>query len=237
MPDVTPNTPGIPERSCAGLQGWLQVVAIVLLLEIGGVLGALTGFVPLAPILSVLLPLVAAGHFLRRERVAWRSLLVGTRLGWQQVLGYALLAVVAAYVLVIAAEAVMERFGLPLPDYSGFQQLLEGNLVMYLWFLLPVTWGSAAFGEELLVRGFLLHRLEGLAGTTAALFLQAIIFAVAHFYQGLGGVITVFLVALVFGAVYLRCGRSLLPLFIAHGVVDTVGITAFYMGWADLLGR
>ena len=44
-------------------------------------------------------------------------------------------------------------------------------------------------------------------------------------------------ISLVFGAVYLRCGRSLLPVFIAHGVVDTVGITAFYMGWADLIGR
>ena len=106
---------------------------------------------------------------------------------------------------------------------------------MYLWFLIPVAWGSAAIGEEMLARGFLLHRAEGLTGTTVAVVLQAALFAMAHFYQGLTGVVNIFVLALVFGAVYLKSGRNLLPLIVAHGLIDTYGLTMLYVGRADML--
>ena len=108
-------------------------------------------------------------------------------------------------------------------------------MVMYLWFLLPISWGSAAIGEEMLARGFLLYRLEGMTNTAAAVLLQAAIFGVAHFYQGLAGILTTFTVGLVLGVVYVKCGRSLLPAIIAHGVIDTIAMTALYFGRGDLL--
>ncbi len=230
MSEMTATMNDMQQTRPRQYRGWLQVVAVVLLLEIGGILGGLTGFLPLGAILSVLLPLAAAWYFLRREGVSWRSLAIGRRLSGQQLLGYTALATVVAYGLVLAAGAIVPWLGLSPPDYSLLSELLEGNLTMYLWFLIPVAWGSAAFGEELLVRGFLLHRLEGLTGTVVALFLQASIFAAAHFYQGVSGMINVFLVGMVFGCIYLRCGRSLLPVFLAHGLVDTIGITGLYLG-------
>jgi membrane protease YdiL (CAAX protease family) len=42
-------------------------------------------------------------------------------------------------------------------------------------------------------------------------------------------------VGLVFGAVYVKCGRNLLPVMIAHGIADTIGITLLFMGRADLM--
>lgn len=53
--------------------------------------------------------------------------------------------------------------------------------------------------------------------------------------QGPTGVANIFVLALVFGAVYLRSGRNLWPLIAAHGIIDTVGITLIYLGRTDLL--
>ena len=217
------------------LRGWLQVVSVVLLLEIGGVLGALTGFVPMSAILSVLLPLAAATWYLRREGLQWRTLVFGRQLRVTLVLGYAGIALVGAVGAVLVAGVLWSSLGLPALDISALEGLLEGNLTMYLWFLIPIGWGSAAIGEELLTRGFLLHRIEGLTNTTAAVVLQSAIFAVAHFYQGIVGVMNVFLLALVFSAVYLKSGRNLVPLIIAHGLIDMFSMTLLFLGRGDLL--
>ena len=105
----------------------------------------------------------------------------------------------------------------------------------YLLFLFPVAWGSAAVGEELLVRGYLLYRMEILSNTWIAVILQALIFSLAHLYQGWMGVINIFVLALVFGIVFVRSGRSLWPLILAHGLIDTIAITLIYIGRSDLL--
>lgn len=217
-------------------RGWLQVLAVILLLEIGGVLGALSGFPALGPIFSVLFPLAAATWFLRKDGQRWRALVLNRPLGLSAVLGYAALALVALYLLIYALGFLLKMLGIPQPDYTLLQQMIEGNLGVYLWFLLPISWGSAAIGEELLARGFLQYRLEGMTNTTVAVVLQAAIFGVAHFYQGAAGILYTFVVGLVFGTVYVKCGRNLLPLVIAHGVIDTIAVTLLYFGRADLLG-
>ena len=102
-------------------------------------------------------------------------------------------------------------------------------------FLIPVAWGSAAIGEEMLTRGFILHRISTLSNETTAVILQALLFALAHFYQGITGMVNIFFLALIFGTVYLRCGKSLLPTIAAHGLIDTVSLTLLYYGRGDLL--
>jgi len=235
MPEMTLSTNNLPSSRPGHLRGLLEVLAVIVLLETGGVLGALTGFMPLSPILSVLLPLLAATWFLRREGNHWRNLLLGSRLNLKQLAGYSALAVAGGYAAVLGGGWLARQSGLTSPDLSLLGDLLEGNLIVYLWFLLPITWGSAAIGEEMLARGFLQHRLEGLFGTGIGIILQAAIFAAAHFYQGLVGVLNIFLLALVFGSIYIRSGRNLIPLIIAHGVIDTIGVTLLYLGYADRL--
>ena len=220
------------------LRGTLEIASIFVLLPLGGILGGLTGFIPLSAIGAIVLPLLAATLFLRREGVLWRDLVFGRPLPPLQVLGFTGLALALVLFAVTASNAVLRAMGFPPADVSVFTQLLEGDLVIYLWFLLPVSWGSAAIGEELLMRGYLLHRLEGLAGTAAAVVLQALIFALAHFYQGITGVVNIFVLALLFGLVYLRSGRNLLPLILAHGLIDTFSMTALYLGRSEyLLGQ
>lgn len=218
------------------MRGWLEVLAIPLLIPVGGIMGGLTGFAPLGPIGAVGLPLLVATLFLHLEGKSWSSLAFGRAIGTRQLLGFAVLAFVASFAAVSVVVMILQQgFGFPPVDVSAFESVIKGNLTAYLWFLIPVAWGSAAIGEELLVRGYLLHRIEGLAGLRIAIVLQAIIFSSAHFYQGITGVLSVFVLSLIFGAVYVKSGRNLLPVIIAHGVIDTFALTAVYFGRIDLL--
>jgi len=209
---------------------------VPVLLMTGALLGALSGFPPLSSIAAVALPLLAATLFLKHDGLTWRELYAGRRLSWKQIAGYTLVAMVLASLGAYAIIWVLQNLlGFPPTDVSGFVFLLTGNPVMYFWYVIPVAWGSAAIGEELLCRGYLLYRLEELTGTWVAIVLQAFIFSLAHFYQGITGFVGIFVLALVFGAIYFRSGRNLLPLILAHGLIDTMAITAIYLGRTDLL--
>jgi membrane protease YdiL (CAAX protease family) len=102
--------------------------------------------------------------------------------------------------------------------------------------LFPVTWGAAAFGEEMLFRGFMMTRLlaiigsDGFAARALAVIGQAALFAAGHAYLGPRGVIAAGLLGVVFSTLYFRNGRNLWPLFIAHGLIDTVSLTLLYFG-------
>jgi uncharacterized protein len=116
-------------------------------------------------------------------------------------------------------------------NLSRFSQL-PGNTTLLGGYLLLV-WASAAFGEELVFRGFLLTRLELLLGgefiaTATAVTGQALLFGVAHWYLGLRGVSTAALIGLVYGAVYVCNGRNLVPLIVAHGLTDSLSLIAIY---------
>jgi membrane protease YdiL (CAAX protease family) len=39
----------------------------------------------------------------------------------------------------------------------------------------------------------------------------------------------------VFGAIYVRSGRNLLPLILAHGLIETVALTLVYFGHGEML--
>ncbi|MEM1434381.1 MAG: CPBP family intramembrane glutamic endopeptidase [Pseudomonadota bacterium] len=218
------------ETSRFGLAG--QILLVVCLIPVGLILGALTGFVVLSPILGMVVPLLAATWLLRRDGMAWHDVGFARRMAVPRFLAFAALALVSVVVLVdLVLKTGLEAAGLPAQDLSALQALIEGNTPYFLLFLLPISWGSAAFGEELLMRGFILHRMEGLTRSSGwAVIGQAAIFAIAHLYQGITGVLMVFGVGVIFGAVFIRCGRNLWPVIVAHGLIDTVGVTAIYLG-------
>jgi len=64
--------------------------------------------------------------------------------------------------LPVIVDAVSNAFSLP-PQQLGAFADLRGNTFEYLVRLLPVSWGLAAFGEELLYRGFIYQRLTDAA--------------------------------------------------------------------------
>lgn len=113
---------------------------------------------------------------------------------------------------------------------------ITGNLRMYL-ILLVLSWTSAAFGEEMFFRGFVINRLQtafnGFKFASAlSVLLSALLFGYVHFYyQGLTGFVNAGAIGLIFGTLFLLYKRNLWPLILAHGFIDTLGFTSEFMGW------
>lgn len=112
---------------------------------------------------------------------------------------------------------------------------IEGNLPVYLLWL-GIVWTSAAFGEEMFFRGFLITRLEAVfrgipIGTILSVLIPALIFGYGHFYyQGWSGLVMTGVIGLIFGSFFLIYKHNLWPLIIFHGLFDTLGMTAMYFG-------
>ncbi len=100
--------------------------------------------------------------------------------------------------------------------------------------MMGIVWTTASFCEEMVFRGFLMHRAVEVLGARrfawlfAALF-QTVLFGLVHAYQGIGGIVTTGLVGLTFGLMYLIARRNLWPTIIGHGLVNTFGITVLHL--------
>jgi uncharacterized protein len=86
---------------------------------------------------------------------------------------------------------------------------------------------TVAICEELIYRGFVQGLFQNwLSAVWAGVVISAVFFAAAHLYQGRRGLITTFVVGLIFSGVRVWTG-SLLPSAIIHFVVDfTAGIAS-----------
>jgi membrane protease YdiL (CAAX protease family) len=119
------------------------------------------------------------------------------------------------------------------PDLSNFAAV-KGNLRFAL-FIIALLWVLAAFGEELVYRGYLMNRVADLGGGTrtgwiVSLFLISVLFGFSHYQQGLTGVIEEGSDGLILGLMYLASRRNLAIPIIAHGVCDTIDIALLFLG-------
>ena len=119
------------------------------------------------------------------------------------------------------------------PDLEDFR-VLTGNLGLTL-IVVVLAWVQAGFGEEMVFRGYVMNRVADLGNRTrrswiASLILVSILFAFAHTYQGITGVLENGIAGLILGGMYLICGRNLSVPIIAHSLGDTVSIILIYVG-------
>lgn len=179
--------------------------------------------------------LVLCTFFLRKSGERWAD--VGLRRParlWPVPLivaaGFIVLLVLNSWI----RNSLLPSLGMPLPATNPLQAI-RGDLGQYLFYAIAVSWGTAAFGEEMLVRGFILDRIAKLLGprhrwtTVAAVILQALLFGSFHVHQGARALVAV-AAGLVLGFVYLAGGRNLWPGIILHGLVDFVTHTNYYRG-------
>jgi membrane protease YdiL (CAAX protease family) len=100
------------------------------------------------------------------------------------------------------------------------------------WWRIPVLLMSAAQNgiyEEVLVSGYLLHRLRQFGwGDNRSLLTSATLRGSYHLYQGFGGFVGNFAMGLIFGRVYQRTGRTV-PLIIAHTIMDSVTFVGYVL--------
>ena len=118
------------------------------------------------------------------------------------------------------------------PDYSSYEE------AMTLWKLLGwivISWTTAGFGEEIIWRGFFMKQIARLFGEQKrsswmiGLVLSSIGFGLAHFHQGIGGILGTGFVGLVYGIFYLASGRNLWVSIIAHGLTGTTSFILLYL--------
>jgi membrane protease YdiL (CAAX protease family) len=185
---------------------------------------------------------------LRLRGLRWRDVGLARPADWRRTL---LLGVVAglameSFALLVTEPFIAKAFGHH-PDLSDFK-FMVGNLKALLVLQL-LNWTLAAFGEEMVYRGFLMNRVAGLAGRLgavlwrerpvetpqaawiAAILAVSVLFGWAHAEgQGLPGMAQEGFNGLLLGLLYLGNRRQLAVPIVAHGVSNTLAFVLIYFG-------
>lgn len=129
------------------------------------------------------------------------------------------------------------------PDVSDLAGI-RGNVPQLVFFLV-LSWGIAAFGEEIAFRGFLMNRLarvfssqdgESRGAWVASLVVASAFFGWGHTEQGVSGWIQEGLNGLFLGILFLRTNKNLTASIVAHGVSNTLAFVLIYFGRYPGLG-
>ena len=222
--------------------GWgrfvLQIVTVALAFFFASappvmLLGTTSIAVALSAFTSLAGALLVAWLWLRSDRAVAEAFDLSRPASWSGTLGMALAATVAIVAVMLAGSIVAGAAGFQAPDTQDVMGMVRQSPLHLLVWIAVVAWGSAAFGEELLWRGFLMDRLARLPGlrgrAVAVVAIQAVLFGLPHLYQGWSGVVVTGIIGLILGWMRLRTGGNLWALVIAHGLVDTIMLTAGYV--------
>ena len=201
----------------------------------------LTSGIALASVMASMVgALLLTWVFLKKEgRVAevWSFAIPFTK---NRTLALAGLGLVATFAIFAVGSIVLQAIGLPPPDASEVLAWVTESPLMFTLWVLGVAMFAAGLGEELLWRGFLMDRLNRVAGLrgrwTLILVIQAALFGLPHLYQGLGGVILTALIGLLFGVIRIMERGSLLAVVLAHAAYDTLAMSLAYGDALDWLG-
>lgn len=116
-------------------------------------------------------------------------------------------------------------------DFSFFEPY-KGNLKAILS-ILPFVWISAAFGEEILFRGYLMRQFTKFFGSSSIsliinIIIIAVIFGWIHSYQGLSGQIVTGIIGAMLAAVFHLRKSDLWFNVAIHGFFDTIALALIY---------
>ncbi len=169
------------------------------------------------------------------RRIGWKGIGMGKpAMGWTRTLIWGVVGgVLADSLSTWVVGPTVQHFTGSLPDVSSFRAL-TGNVSRSL-LMLTIGWTFAAFGEEIIFRGYLCNRLTDVvgnsrAGWTLALAFSSVFFGLLHSYQGVSGMIDVSISGALFGFGYYLSGRNLWVAILMHGIADTIGVVKFYFG-------
>jgi len=171
---------------------------------------------------------------LRLRRANWRNVGFAHYRSWGITLGIGIAAGVLIETLqLLATQPLLVRLTGKQPDLNDFR-MLTGNPKMAL-IGFAFSWTFAAFGEEMVWRGYLMNRVADLGNRTrrawiGSLIAVSIVFGMAHANQGITGIVEEGTAGLLLGIIYLSTGRNLAVPIIAHGVADTIDVVLIILG-------
>jgi uncharacterized protein len=166
--------------------------------------------------------------------VSWRSIGLTLYRNWKITLGMGMAAGVLMEALeIFLTQPLLVRVLHKPPNLEVFRAL-HGNLTLTMIFIV-LAWMVAAFGEEMVYRGYLMNRVAHLMNCTRRAWIISLIvvhvgFGLAHAYQGLTGVIDEGLMGILLGLIYLGTGRNLAVPIVAHGIADSIDFVLIFLG-------
>jgi uncharacterized protein len=171
---------------------------------------------------------------LRVRGLRWKDVGLVRYQNWKKTLLIGVACGVAMELIeLFVSQPLLMRWTGKAPDLELFRAL-HGNLK---WTLIAIagSWTLAAFGEEMVYRGYLLNRIAGVLRWTrpawiVALIVSSCVFGAGHLDQGITGQLENAIDGLLLGAIYLACGRSLTVPIIAHGMTDTLDVLLMFAG-------
>ena len=168
---------------------------------------------------------------LRGSNFDWKRFGIGQRITRKNVLKSLIIALVLFMVFHVFVDPLLQNW---LGEYNlSSVEDVEGNLVGYIA-LMVIVWIFAAFGEEFLFRGYYMKALAELLGNNnkhwiLSAIITSLYFGISHIYQGLSGVVAVFLWSLTISLIFNKNRNNLVLLILIHGFYDSIGITMIFL--------
>jgi hypothetical protein len=177
--------------------------------------------------------LVVATWRMKVRNISWKDLGLRKPQSFKKTLFVTIGILIAIVLSIMAFELIKDYlpFSLEEKNYSENSASkfgnLKGNWVLFFTIMPAVLLESML--EELLDRGFLINWFEQLfskttVATILAVILQAVIFGFRHSYDLSDRSIRVGLIGLIMGIAYVKFGRNLWPLIIAHCLLNTMSM-------------
>lgn len=133
----------------------------------------------------------------------------------------------------IVVPGVTSITGQPI-NFSAFDEY-QGNVSASL-ILLAFIWSSAAFGEEIVFRGYFMRQFTKFFGSSTLVLILNIllfgfIFGYIHSYQGLTGQIVTGIIGILLSFIFHLKKSDLWFNIAIHGFFDTIAVVYIYNGW------
>lgn len=201
------------------------ILAIFILLAIE--FGWITQFIILAIVIYAWLSLWIRGK-------GWSDFGLKKPDSWKKTIMLALLiGIVFQALSLYVIEPFLGQLTGDIPDVSFFRPMV-GNIAQLLFYL-ALSWTFAAFIEEMIYRGYFMHRFADLfnrnkTGWIVGLIFSNLLFGFGHMYQGLSGMIITGVTGFIFAWLYFATNRNLWAPILAHGIYDTIGFLMIFFG-------
>ena len=177
--------------------------------------------------------LIVASWRMKVRGVSWKDLGLKKPDNLGKTLGISAIIFVSVMLSIIIFEIIKDHLPFSLASDTSSESAvskfgdLKGNWA-HFFLIIPFIWIESML-EELLDRGFLMNWLERLFSKTSfatviAVLLQAAIFGFRHSNDLSERSITVAIIGLIMGIAYVKFGRNLWPLIIAHCVLNTMSM-------------
>lgn len=152
---------------------------------------------------------------------------------WPKIIFLSLTLAAVMMTISIGLDELINRYIEQPADISRFD-FVKANIWTMLAVLLSV-WLTAAFGEEILWRGYIMKNVALFLGDNKkawiiSLLVTSTLFGALHYYQGPVGMIKTGFAGLFLGIVYIANGKQNLWLnILIHGLLNTIAMVSIFL--------